>query len=141
MLLRPGRSMGAKQRVRTTKPERKLRRAGLGPLQKLTVAQRTKLLYKKAIAGFSFWMQLNRIVWPDDPEELDPVLCEYAEDCWQEGETKATFANLLSGLGDEEPDIKQHMHGAWRLKSTWDKHEPPPRSTPITPELVMTMGC
>ena len=128
------------RRGRTTKAERAQKRAKLGPLQDLTVAKRTKTLYTAAMAAFSLWMQIERVEWPDDPWELDPLLCEYAQECWQEGETKATYANLLSALGDAEADIKPYMHAAWRLKTAWDKNEASVRCTPMTPSIVLAMA-
>ncbi len=46
--------------------------------------------------------------------KLSPLLEEFAKALWQEGETKADLANLLSALELAEARLKQITRSAWR---------------------------
>jgi len=51
---------------------------------------------------------------------------------WQEGDTRALVGNLISGIGDSEPSLRQWLHGARRLHTAWIKRELGGRCCPMT---------
>ena len=85
-------------RKRASRQTRRELRAKLGPLKKRLVAPQTKVLYDGALWVFQAWLQAEMRRLPHQEEDLPPLLEEYAETLWQEGESKAELANLLSAM-------------------------------------------
>ena len=118
-----------RMRHRTTRTQRVgIRRVG-GPLK--TVLDKTKSLYDISLKLFCSWCAAND-AWPNSKEELDHAACQFLMHCWQEGETRAVVANLLSGIGNTEPSLKWHLAGTRRLYAAWVKRELGARCCPVT---------
>ena len=118
-----------RMRHRTTRTQRVgIRRVG-GPLK--TVLDKTKKLYDVSLKLFCSWCAAHG-KWPDSKDELDHAACQFLMHCWQEGETRAVVANLLSGIGNSEPSLKWHLAGTRRLYAAWVKRELGARCCPIT---------
>ena len=98
-------------------------RKRLGSLKEQRVHERTAKIDANALAIFTAWLQAERITLPRHESDLDPVLCSYAEDLWQEGESKQDLANLLSALEFEEGSLRYHFRSSWRLYGAWKKAE------------------
>ena len=114
---------------RTTKSQRaSIRRVG-GPLK--TVKDKRKSLYDFSLRTFVQWALLH-LVWPSANEDLDSAVCAFILVAWQEGETRALVANLLSAIGDTEPSLRLWLHGARRLHQAWVKRELGGRCCPMS---------
>ena len=75
---------------------------------------------------------------PRSNDELDEIVCQFVMHCWQEGETRAVVANLLSGIGNTEPSLKLHLAGARRLYQARVKLELGGRCCPVTWAMAET---
>ena len=62
------------------------------------MAPQTQALYDNALTLFSALLESENTKLPDDEQEMPPLLEEFGEVLWQDGETKAALANLLSAL-------------------------------------------
>ena len=111
----------------------------LGPLRRRTVAPQTRVLYDRAMQLFSFWLKSERKRWPDKESELGLLLTDFAEVLWEEGESKADLANLLSALHDAEPSVDPFLRAAWRLYHVWKKNELAEQCTPARQEWVQAL--
>ena len=103
-------------RKRTTKTQRAQSRRVGGPLR--TVKPKTKDLYNYSLRTFVRWVALH-MAWPQTNEGLDACACAFIMMAWQEGETRALVGNLISGIGDSEPSLRQWLHGARRLHAAY----------------------
>ena len=129
-------------RRRVQRAERVKARSKLGPLGRRLVAPQTQVLYDAALCLFDESLKADGRKWPKNEQQLPPLLEKYAETLWQEGETKADLANLLSALELAEARLKQVTRSAWRLYGTWKKNEMQPRCTPAKMEWVRSLaGC
>ena len=115
-------------RTRTTKSQRALTRRSGGPLK--TVQDKTRALYDMSLQCFVHWA-LQTACWPEIKEELDSAVCQFILAAWQEGETRALVANLISGISDAEPSLRNYLAGARRLHMAWIKRELGGRCCPI----------
>ena len=111
-------------------------RRQLGPLRKRTVGAQARKLYDKAMALFKLWLRSEGNCWPRSEAEFSDRLMEIAEVLWEEGESKADLANLLSAFHDAMPSIDPCLRGAWRLYHIWRRDEFAEQSTPAKQELV-----
>jgi len=89
---------------------------------------------------FQAWLQAERRKLPRQEEELPPLLEEYAETLWQEGESKADLANLMSAMELAEARLKPITRSTWRLYGVWKKNEMTPRCTPIRLKWLRAMA-
>ena len=127
-------------RKRASRQERRTLRAKLGPLKQRQVAPQTKVLYDGALWVFQAWLRAERRKLPREEQEMPPILEEYAETLWQEGESKADLANLLSAIELAEARLKPVTRSAWRLYGVWKKNEMTPRCTPIRLRWLKAMA-
>ena len=127
-------------RKRASRQARRELRAKLGPLKKRLVAPQTKVLYDGALWVFQAWLRAENRKLPHQEEELPPLLEEYAEPLWQEGESKADLANLLSAMELAEARLKPVTRSSWRLYGVWKKNEMTPRCTPIRLRWLKAMA-
>ncbi len=111
------------KRPKVPRHERAHNRARVGPLKKTLVKPRTAMLYRSAVQLFFFWLKAQRLPWPEDGDELDARVCEFGEMAWEEGETRALYANLISGIPWYEESLRQHLCSSRRLLSAWDRNE------------------
>ena len=127
-------------RVRVSRAARAKARRRLGPLAKRTVGPQTRKLYDSALDLFSLWLKSEQLCWPRSEAEFSDRLMEIAEVLWQEGESKADLANLLSAFHDCMPSIDPCLRGAWRLYHVWKRDELAEQSTPAKQEWVEAMA-
>ena len=118
-------------RKRVQRAERVKTRRKLGPLSKRRVAPSTGKLYDAALQLFSAWLRAEGKQLPRHEEHMPPLLENFAETLWQEGETKADLANLLSAIELAEARLKTVTRLAWRLYGVWKKNEMMTRCTPM----------
>ena len=115
-------------------------RRRLGPLAKRTVKETTRKLYDFAMALFKCWLRSEGLCWPFEDTELTERLMEYAQVLWEEGESKADLANLLSAFHDAEPAVDPFLRGAWRLYHIWKRDELQEQSTHAKREWAEAMA-
>ena len=118
-------------RRRVQRAERVRTRRQLGPLGNRRVAPSTNKLYDAALQLFSAWLRAEGKRLPRHEDHMPPLLERFAETLWQEGETKADLANLLSALELAEARLKAVTRSAWRLYGVWKKDEMVQRCTPM----------
>ena len=122
-----------------SKPERKAARAQLGPLRGLTVQPKTRQRYQTAIQKFQQFLAHRDLTLPRKRALLDPLVSEYLEYLWSEGEGRALASDTLAGLQDQDPALKGQLPCSWRLLKTWVSHEIPNRAPPLTEEALFTL--
>ena len=130
-------------RQRSTRVNRQAARRELGRLSKHLLAPKTVALYLKAINLFRLWLCSEDIPWPQHAEDLDDILQDYAEHCWAEGDTKADFGNLLSGLSHPVTGVAraaQFIKGAWKIYGLWAYLEKRDRCLPLTPKTCRALA-
>ena len=123
------------KRVRSTKQSRRSAREEVGRLGPRLLAPATLKLYLQAIQLFLLWLTCESIVWPEDADDLDELLQTYAEHCWAEGDSKADYANLLSGISHPVTGIARiakYIKGAWKFYGLWVKLEQRERCLPLS---------
>ena len=59
--------------------------------------------------------------WSNTAEGVDMKLCDYIENLWQEGDTKAWAADAISGMMHFVPQLRGQLRGAGRLMKPWGK--------------------
>ena len=119
-----------------TQSERARQRQRLGTLQQLTVQPATKARYQKAVDQFLEFLRHSNQLLPKQRHLLDPLVCEFLEHLWAKGSGRALASDTLAGLQDQDPKLKGHLPGAWRLLKTWSVNEVPNRAPPL-PEHVL----
>ena len=120
-----------------TKEGRKTQRKALGTLKSLTVQPVTKNRYQQSLQLFYDYLKKEHIVLPTKRDLFDPIVMDYLEFMWSEGEGRAMASTFLAALQDLDPKLKGALPGSWRLLKTWAVHEVPVRAPPIT-ESVLT---
>lgn len=124
---------------RNTQVERAKQRQKLGTLKDLTVQPATKARYNAAIDGFLQFLHTNNLTLPKQRQHLDPLVCEYLEHLWSQGYGRAVASDTVAGLQDQDPKIKGHLQGAWRLLKTWSLNEIPSRAPPLPAHVLHAM--
>ena len=132
------RSLGMPKRFLegATQSERAKQRQKIGTLRELTVQPATKARYSKAVDGFLVFLSPNHMVLPKQRQHLDGLVCDYLEHLWSQGYGRALASDTVAGLQDQDPKVKGHLPGAWRLLKTWSLNEVPNRAPPL-PEHVL----
>ena len=123
----------------TTQSKRAQQRQRLGTLAQLTVQPATKARYQKAIDQFLVFLRHNKLTLPRQRCHLDPLVCEFLEDLWAKGAGRAQASDTLAGLQDQDPKVKGHLPGAWRLLKTWSVNELPNRAPPLPQHVLHAM--
>ena len=131
--------MGKRILEGSTPTERANKRRSLGTLRQLTVQPSTKARYQKAIDTFLSFLHTNSLALPSKRENLDPLVCDFLESLWANGQGRALGSDCVAGLQDMDPKIRGHLHGAWRLLKTWAVNEVPNRAPPIPEHLLHSM--
>ena len=78
------------------------------------------------------WLEFWARPFPLDGDDLDLQVCEFGDTAWEEGESRMTFAGLVSGIRHFEESLQRHLFAARRLINAWDKSEHSAKSFPIT---------
>ena len=130
--------MPRKRVLESERPEdRAKQRQKLGTLRELTVQPATRQRYTKATDAFLLFLR------QEDPRErsrMDPLLCDYLEHLWSSGAGRALACDTLAGLQDLQPNLRNHLPGAWRLLRTWHVNEIPNRAPPLPEHVLHSMA-
>ena len=119
-----------------TQSERAKQRQRLGSLKDLTVQPATRVRYNNAVDHFLQFLNTNNLTLPKQRQHLDPLVCEFLEYLWSQGYGRARASDAVAGLQDQDPKLRGHLQGAWRLLKAWNLHEIPSRAPPL-PEHVL----
>lgn len=114
-------------------------RQQLGPLRQLTVQPKTRARYAKALDKFFFYMRERDLQLPTRKVLLDPLISDYVEHLWANGEGRSLASDTIAALQDKDPSIKGHLASSWRLLKTWNAHEIPNRAPPMTEQALHTV--
>jgi integrase len=128
------------KRKKATRHERALRRLPVGPLKATLVKPSTLQLYHHSLKVFYLWLAFHRILWPATLDDLDIHVSSFGEAAWEEGETRALFANLISGIRYFEESLKNSLFASKRLLTAWDRNEWTVRSFPLTFPMVKALA-
>ena len=134
--------MGPKKVIKVegeTKQERANHRQQLGSLRSLTVSAITRQRYSQSLAKFRLFLSHNHLEIPRARRDMDPLVCEYLEFLWGEGEGRATANTFVAALQDYQPSLKGELKGAWRLLKVWASHELPNRAPPLPEKVMLSM--
>ena len=119
-----------------TQSERAKQRQRLGSPKDLTVQPATRVRYNNAVDHFLQFLNTNNLTLPKQRQHLDPLVCEFLEYLWSQGYGRARASDAVAGLQDQDPKLRGHLQGAWRLLKAWNLHEIPSRAPPL-PEHVL----
>lgn len=122
----------------TDKAARARQRKVIGHLRDNQIVKGTLKRYSKAVLLFLTWVETHTS-YPASESALDELLCTFAEELWQEGESRSILGDVLSGLGFYFVSLKGRLKAAWRLYGTWGKLELPVRAVPFTIKILR--GC
>ena len=120
--------------------DRARQRRNLGTLRELTVQPATKRRYNRALDEFFVFLKSNNLSLPTKKNDLDPLVCDYIEHMWSTGVGRGQANDTVAALQDQQPNIRGHLQGAWRLLKTWSVNEVPNRAPPLPEEVVMAMA-
>ena len=132
----------ARQRVtprRLTRIEKKKARKKLGSLAELRIPPTTRKRYGFAVNKFFGFLERKNVDMPIAADMLDAELCEYVEECWENGDPRGWCMDLLSGIAKFEPSLKHGYPLARTFVETWKQHELPERASPISLEVLKAM--
>ena len=71
---------------------------------------------------------------------LDPIVSDYLEALWSQGEARSLASDTLAGLQDCDPHLKGNLVYSWRLLKTWVSNEIPARAPPMTEQALQTLA-
>ena len=118
-------------------PERKrhahLREAGL--------STRTLRSYKKAVRNFFHYLREFHGGIPPSAGDLDRLVGEFLNLCWQEGEPIGYAGRLLSGLQRFHPPLRRCLPTGQQYFKNWQREHVPNRVTPLPVQLLKAMGA
>ena len=120
--------------------DRAAQRRRLGSLKELTVQPATKKRYSMATQGFFSYLDQAGLELPRNKSKLDGLVSDYIDYLWGTGAGRAQACDTLAGLQDLQPDLRNHLPGAWRLLKTWSINEIPARAPPIPDHVVQAMA-
>ena len=132
--------MPRKRVLEAAEPEaRAKQRRTLGTLRELTVQPATRKRYSKATDAFLQFLRSEGQPLPRERSKLDPIVCDYIEHLWSSGAGRAQACDTLAGLQDLQPNLRNHLPGAWRLLKTWHINEIPNRAPPLPEHVLKSM--
>ena len=123
-----------------TPKQRALQRRSLGTLRELTVQPATKRRYDRALDAFFDFLRENSLQLPTQKQRLDPLVCDYLEYLWATGCGRGQANDTVAALQNQQPSVKGHLQGAWRLLKTWSVNEIPNRAPPLPEQVVWAMS-
>ena len=127
-------------RTRIPRHERSRKRAAVGSLKSSLVKPATLKAYQYSLQLFYLWLAFWSLTWPSDRDELDLLVSQFAEAAWEEGESRSTFACLVSGIAYLVPPLRNSLFGSRRLITAWDKSEVVARSFPINDDMAWALA-
>ena len=110
--------------------ERQNERRRLGKLRNNMVGVSTLERYRKAVVKFLCWIICGSLLMPRRMWDLDPVLSDYVEHLWEEGDGISFANDTLAGLLHYRPRLKDYLPMSRKLIKTWNKKELPARAPP-----------
>ena len=117
-------------RARIPQHERARKRAAVGRLRESLVKPPTLRLYHQCLKVFYLWLQFWTLPFPADVDDPDLRVCEFGEAAWEGGESRMTFAGLVSGIQHFEEGLQKHLFAARHLINAWDRSEHAAKSFP-----------
>eukprot|EP00435_Cladocopium_sp_Y103_P058354 s184_g20.t1 len=134
-------AMPRKRILEAERPEQRAsQRRKLGTLRQLTVQPATRKRYTNATDAFLRFLRDEHQVLPHDKSRMDPLVCDYLEHLWSSGAGRALACDTLAGLHDYQPNLRNHLPGAWRLLRAWHVNELPNRAPPLPEHVVQSMA-
>ena len=127
-------------RTRIPRHERSRKRAAVGSLKSSLIKPATLKAYQYSLQLFYLWLAFWSLAWPSDRDELDLLVSQFAEAAWEEGESRSTFACLVSGIAYLVPPLRNSLFGSRRLITAWDKSEVVARSFPINDDMAWALA-
>lgn len=134
--------MGRKVKVHVegrSKEDRQKIRKALGPLKGLTVQPKTRERYSKALGKFFAYLRTRQLSLPRNRLQVDGMVSDYMEFIWETGKGRSLASDTLAALQDQDPGVKGHLSGSWRLLKTCMANEIPNRAPPFTLEALQTL--
>eukprot|EP00435_Cladocopium_sp_Y103_P025953 s2172_g6.t1 len=123
------------------RPEDRARqRRKLGTLRQLTVQPATRKRYNNATDAFLRFLRDEQQTLPHNKAQMDSLVCDYLEHLWSSGAGRALACDTLAGLQDFQPNLRNHLPGAWRLLKAWHVNELPNRAPPLPEHVVQAMA-
>ena len=112
----------------------------MGSLKSSLIKPATLKAYQYSLQLFYLWLAFWSLTWPSDRDELDLLVSQFAEAAWEEGESRSTFACLVSGIAYLVPPLRNSLFGSRRLITAWDKSEVVARSFPINDDMAWALA-
>ena len=122
-----------------TKANRAQERQALGSLRDNRVQPKTLDRYKTAVRLFFAWLLAFYGTFPNDYEVFDSCLAEYAENLWQEGESRYLLGDTISVISHFIRAFRYRLPDSWKQHDTWGSLEPAVRATPLTQRSLLAM--
>lgn len=123
-----------------TKEGRKKEREKVGKLQDAIVKPITTERYHQMFQQFLSFTNLTKARMHADPNVVDPVLADFIESLWCDGEPKSYANYAVAAVQFYVPECKRHLTRSWKLVSTWNKIEMPARVVPISAEVLLAIA-
>ena len=123
-----------------TKEGRKKEREKVGKLQDAIVKPITTERYHQMFQQFLSFTNLTKARRHADPNVVDPVLADFIESLWCDGEPKSYANYAVAAVQFYVPECKRHLTRSWKLVSTWNKIEMPARVVPISAEVLLAIA-
>jgi hypothetical protein len=120
--------------------QRQTARRTLGPLSHLIIAPNTSKRYRNALLSFFLWIARMSLEVPCCMIEIDMLVSQFVDTCWQEGEPRSLIGDLLSGFSHFVPSSKRQLNGSWRLHAAWGRHELPERALAISSTVMLSLA-
>jgi len=121
----------------TTKSSRRQERRKIGRLENQVVNLSTSDRYHQHFHQFASFTGKSLGTLKEDVSVLDPLLSEYIESMWKDGEPKSYANYTIASVQFFIPESKGQLVKSWRLIGTWNKIEVPVRAVPIGPEILL----
>ena len=124
----------------TTKQSRREERRKIGRLEHQVVNLSTSDRYQQHFHQFASYVGKTLSTLKEDVSQLDPLLSEFIENLWKDGEPKSYANYTIASVQFFIPESKRQLVKSWRLIGTWNKIEIPIRAVPIGPEILLGLA-
>ena len=96
--------------------------------------------YQQHFHQFASYAGKSLSALKEDVSQLDPLLSEFIENLWKDGEPKSYANYTIASVQFFIPESKRQLVKSWRLIGTWNKIEIPVRAVPIGPEILLGLA-
>ena len=124
----------------TTKASRREERRKIGRLENQVVNLSTSDRYQQHFHQFASYVGKTLSALKEDVSQLDPLLSEFIENLWKDGEPKSYANYTIASVQFFIPESKRQLVKSWRLIGTWNKIEIPVRAVPIGPDILLGLA-